>query len=262
MKENSNFFERLMVFSDSQGFKNINEFAEFLGYSSAEKLYRLKRSPSAKPSFDIIHDISNKFEILDLRWLITGNTYNSPDSPPESRQMNEPTDTYASSKAGNIAMVPIEARTDYIRNNGNPDYISKLTISQIAKLKNGVFRAFEVEGNSMAPTLTHGDTVFAEWVEKFENVSNDHVYVIVTKTYGIIIKRIFNKIEQSGILVARSDNSTKQDYPNINIPTTDILELWHAKMYLSSDFGTQHSIWNRINELEESIRSLKGHKEF
>ena len=42
-----------------------------LGYKSSEKISRLFRDGGAKPSYDIIYDISNKFEI-NTEWLITG----------------------------------------------------------------------------------------------------------------------------------------------------------------------------------------------
>lgn len=42
-----------------------------LGYKSSEKISRLFRDGGAKPSYDIIYDIANKFEI-DTDWLITG----------------------------------------------------------------------------------------------------------------------------------------------------------------------------------------------
>ena len=42
-----------------------------LGYKSSEKISRLFRDGGAKPSYDIIYDTSNKFEI-NTDWLITG----------------------------------------------------------------------------------------------------------------------------------------------------------------------------------------------
>ena len=49
-----------------------------LGYSGSEKIARLTRKPkegeSEKlPSFTILADISNMFENLNIRWLLTGN---------------------------------------------------------------------------------------------------------------------------------------------------------------------------------------------
>lgn len=51
---------------------NPNRLSEILGYKSGEKIYRLFRDEKAKPSIDIIEDISNKFEYLDIEWLMTG----------------------------------------------------------------------------------------------------------------------------------------------------------------------------------------------
>ncbi|MDY3351897.1 S24 family peptidase [Riemerella anatipestifer] len=74
MQENSNIFERIMQISDKEGYNSLNDFAKNgLGYKSSEKLNRLK-DPKNKPSIDIITDISNKFEDVDLNWLIRGKT--------------------------------------------------------------------------------------------------------------------------------------------------------------------------------------------
>lgn len=55
-----------------KGIKNLSQLAKMLGYSSPEKLYRLERSPEAKPSIEIIEDFTNKFEDLNIRWFISG----------------------------------------------------------------------------------------------------------------------------------------------------------------------------------------------
>lgn len=55
---------------------NKEAFSKHLGYKSQEKIGRLLRKDKEKPampSFEIIADISNKFEWLNSNWLITGN---------------------------------------------------------------------------------------------------------------------------------------------------------------------------------------------
>lgn len=161
----------------------------------------------------------------------------------------------------NIVMVPVVARAGYLSGYGDPEYIRELPTYHIPRLQNGTFRAFEVDGHSMTPTVTHGDIVFAEWCEHFDHITDDTVYVIITKTDGIVIKRVLNRISQYGFLVAKSDSVTnKRQYPNLNIPPGDVIELWRAKMHLSADFTTPHSIWDRINDLEAAIADLKGKK--
>lgn len=72
-KTNSgDFFQRLMRYASNQGVRNANELAKKLGYSSPDKLYRLKRGRGAKPSYDILQDIADLFQSIDLRWLLTG----------------------------------------------------------------------------------------------------------------------------------------------------------------------------------------------
>ena len=66
------FFSRLQEYFEGQGVKNINRLAEELGYNDPQKLYRLMRNSDAKPSYGIIVDISNRFPMLNLRWLLTG----------------------------------------------------------------------------------------------------------------------------------------------------------------------------------------------
>lgn len=84
------FYERLMQVAEYEGIKNTQKLSEYLGYKSPEKLYRLERDPNAKPSFNIILDISNKFDNLDLNWLITGESK----SAEQSNRLLEPNQEY------------------------------------------------------------------------------------------------------------------------------------------------------------------------
>ena len=51
---------------------NPNSLSIVLGYAGSEKISRLFRKEDAKPSYDIIYDISNKFEDINIEWLISG----------------------------------------------------------------------------------------------------------------------------------------------------------------------------------------------
>jgi hypothetical protein len=77
LNKNSNFFERLEMLCSLKHIGGITDLALKMGYSSPEKLYRLKRlKPNSgdfnNPSFDILIDLANMFEDLNMRWLITG----------------------------------------------------------------------------------------------------------------------------------------------------------------------------------------------
>lgn len=77
MQENkekySNFFERISNIMDFYGINSVKSFAcDWLGYDSSEKINRLKKIGN-NPSFEILNDISNKFDNINVEWLITGN---------------------------------------------------------------------------------------------------------------------------------------------------------------------------------------------
>lgn len=66
------YYVRISRIADLMGFKSVNAFAiEGLKYKSSEKLNRLKKD-GTKPSADIIEDITNLFERINVRWLLTG----------------------------------------------------------------------------------------------------------------------------------------------------------------------------------------------
>ncbi len=72
MDKNTSIFERILQIIEYYNIKSVNSFAkDYLGYDSSEKIARLKDT-SKRPSVDILEDISNKFENIDLNWLING----------------------------------------------------------------------------------------------------------------------------------------------------------------------------------------------
>ncbi|MFV8347289.1 hypothetical protein [Flavobacterium sp. ZB4P13] len=88
------FFRRILQLSEYKGFKNISDFAKNgLQYASSEKINRLKKENN-KPSFEILLDISNKFDDVNLNWLITGRGKLSIDE----YSVGEQNSTYGNSK--------------------------------------------------------------------------------------------------------------------------------------------------------------------
>lgn len=72
MKEKSIIFERISQILEYYDIKNVSVFAKkYLGYDSPEKINRLKDN-NKRPSYEILEDISKKFEEVSIDWLITG----------------------------------------------------------------------------------------------------------------------------------------------------------------------------------------------
>ena len=158
----------------------------------------------------------------------------------------------------NIVHVPVKARAGYLVGYGDPSYIESLYTYNLPGLRTGTYRSFEVEGQSMNPTLRDRDWVIASWVENLQNIRENRVHVVVTHNDGILIKRVLNRVEKRGKLYLKSDNiNNKSDYPIIELDPSDIAEIWYANIKFSSDFSEPSEIFTRLNDLEIDVMALK-----
>ena len=60
------------MFSAFKGFKNLSDLSNYVGFKAPEKLYRLRRIPHSRPSFDMLLQLATAFNDLNLNWLVTG----------------------------------------------------------------------------------------------------------------------------------------------------------------------------------------------
>lgn len=68
---NRDINKRLVEYFKHKGLSQT-QAAKILDYDSPEKISRLFRKDTAKPSYEIIFDLSNKFDDLNIDWLICG----------------------------------------------------------------------------------------------------------------------------------------------------------------------------------------------
>lgn len=291
-------FERILQWANYKGFKNPNLLAKHLGYSSSEKIYRLNRVPDAKPSFEIIEDLSRAFEDLNLNWLISGigemtNTNKKEYLAPEAANsfVNETKEilhtpqgletqnaspiasatasptlnfgvpnvvTVDSSNRENIVLVNQKARAGYLNGFADVEYVKKLPTFYLPQLKAGTYRAFEVDGDSMEPTLESKELVIGSWVESLDDIREDRVHILVTKSHGIVIKRVLNAVSKYGYIIAKSDAfNSRNQYKNLLIDPEDIQEIWYARMHLNANFRSPSEVYHRLNSFEADLEEIK-----
>ena len=152
-----------------------------------------------------------------------------------------------------VPLVPVYAQAGYLNGYGDPEYIKELPMYSVPGMRNGTFRMFQVEGLSMYPTLQSGCYVVGQFVEDWEHISDNRIYVVVT-TQGVIVKRVLNRIEKYGSLYCRSDNRV---FPHISVSLNDIMEVWECKMHLSFDFLDPIPEYQKIANLEADVQFLK-----
>ena len=153
-----------------------------------------------------------------------------------------------------IPLVEVKAQAGYLTGYFDENYIKDLPMYNVPGLYGGTFRMFQVEGNSMYPTLLNKSYVIGQFVDNWEYMTDNRVYIVVTENDGVIVKRVLNRIKKYGTLYCKSDNRA---YPPINVPLEDVREVWEAKMHLSFEFLDPVTNYQKIADLEVDVHNLK-----
>lgn len=156
----------------------------------------------------------------------------------------------------NINFVGVKARAGYLDGYADPEYMESLPSFSMPMLKNGTYRCFEIKGNSMSTTIHDGDYLFGKYVDNFDDILDGRIYVIISKNDGVVVKRVLNRIRESGKLILKSDNRDG-NYPMYSIYAEDILEVWYASMYASKQMPDPINIYEKIHDLESKFYEME-----
>ncbi|MGB7527674.1 hypothetical protein [Sphingobacterium cellulitidis] len=152
-----------------------------------------------------------------------------------------------------ISLVSAKSAAGYLNGYADPEYIEQLPTLRIPNIGHGTFRAFEIKGQSMSPTLHNSSLGIGQWIESFEDIRDRRIYTIVTRSEGIVTKRVLNRIDDTGRLILISDNQNKREYPNILLDPEEVLEMWYLRANLAFEFPEPDAIYNRVNDLEAKV---------
>ncbi|WP_315013030.1 S24 family peptidase [Capnocytophaga leadbetteri] len=261
-----NFRIKELVDHFSKG--NNSEFGNKIGVNEANIRNYIA---GTEPKFNVLEKIANNFEI-NYEWLLTGNGEMLKSEGATEVIKTPPVEIIAPIKVEGrslmpkvivlkdedveeerIPLVPVMAQAGYLQGYDDPQYIKELPMYNLPGMRNGTFRIFQVEGLSMYPTLQSGSYVVGQFVEDWEHISDNRIYVVVS-TEGVIVKRVLNRIEKYGSLYCKSDNRV---FPHINVKLKDVKEIWECKMHLSFDFLDPVPEYQKIADLEADVQFLK-----
>lgn len=244
------------------------EFADQIGLKrSLIGSYEEKR---AEPKSDTLLKMANFFGIstddmvgerLSDRWFIAREKTQAKNAELFAKNLRILSITVDKYDQENIELVPIKASAGYLNGFSDPDFIAELPRFQLPMLKGGTFRAFELKGDSMAPLLP-GTVVIAEYMDDWKNLKSGETYVVISKTEGIVYKRVYKEGTDNQSFLMKSDNS---DYQSYSISLDEILEIWKAKAYISMNLpekpeenaGDLNKINNMMGDLQKQIDQLK-----
>jgi len=157
----------------------------------------------------------------------------------------------------NITMVGQKASAGYLNGFADPEYMESLPQFHIPTLsRNATYRAFELNGDSMLP-LVAGTVIIGSYVEQLRDIKSGKTYVLVTSSEGVVYKRVFNYLEENGKLFLVSDN---EHYKPYEVKAEDVVEIWEAKAFISTDFPNPKDKTKPVSleDISQMILDLKS----
>jgi transcriptional regulator with XRE-family HTH domain len=241
-----------------QNLKYLRKLRGWTQEEFANKL-RIKRSlvgayeeERADPRLDVLEIVADMFKLTLDELLLKDLGNNSGNYLAKRRQMK-----MMSADRNIIHFVPVKAAAGYMANYADSEFIDELNTFTLPMLSGGNYRAFEIIGDSMLPTPS-GSIIVGEKVDDLADVKNSQAYIVVSRSEGIVYKRIEKNNRTKNKLTLVSDNPQFQPY---QVNTEDVAELWQAQMVISKVSLQQrwdmNSLASMVNSLQSQVSSLK-----
>jgi transcriptional regulator with XRE-family HTH domain len=240
--------------------KNMKYLRKLRGWTQEEfaNKLRIKRSllgayeeERADPRIDVLEVVADMFK-LSLDDLLRKDLSEVKGSYISKRRAQK-----MAAGRGDIPFVPVKAAAGYLAGYADPEFVDELNTFTLPMLTGGDYRAFEIVGDSMMPTPS-GSVIVGEKVESLDEVKSNNTYIVVSKTEGIVYKRLLKNSRLKNKYTFVSDNPSYQPY---NVSAEDIVEVWQAQMIISKANTQQRwdvgQIANMVSNLQQQVSVLK-----
>lgn len=226
------------------------EFANKLGIKRS--LIGAYEEERADPRLDVLEIVSEMFKV-SLDELFLKDLSNQSGSYLMKRRQQK----MASANRDLIHFVPVKAAAGYLAGYADNEFIDELNTFTLPMLSGGNYRAFEIIGDSMLPTPS-GSIIVGEKVENLDDIKNNAAYIVISKSEGIVYKRIQKNNKAKNKLSLHSDNPSYQPY---QVNAEDVLELWLAQVVIGKVANQQrwdvNSLASLVSNLQDQVSTLK-----
>jgi transcriptional regulator with XRE-family HTH domain len=241
--------------------KNFRYLRKLRGWTQEEFANKLniKRSligayeeERAEPRLDVLETMSDIFKLTLDELLLKDLSEVKGTSYIEQRRKLK-----IAAQSVDIQFVPVKAAAGYLAGYADPDFVDELNTFTLPMLAPGQYRAFEIIGDSMLPTPS-GSVIVGEKVEALDDVRNSNSYIVLSKSEGIVYKRIMKNNRLKNKLTLISDNPIYEPY---NVNEEDVLEVWKAVYIMQKANTVQrwdvNQLAGMVNNLQEQVTTLK-----
>jgi phage repressor protein C with HTH and peptisase S24 domain len=132
----------------------------------------------------------------------------------------------------NISFVSQKASAGYAMNPGDWHFLDSLQKFSIPGL-DGNLTAFEINGDSMMPTISNGDVVVCEPLESNEHLRDNQIYVVVTDV--VVAKRIQQVKKGNHLTRLRLVSDNGEVYLPYEIDPKEVRQILRVKCRLTND---------------------------
>ncbi len=247
-KKNSKIVDRILKLIELKGM-NKSEFYLNVGLSNGflDKVTNI--------GSDKIEKILATYPDVRTEWLVLGKgEMLKTDSNNESAKGKSKKQDLSDGNL--ITLIDSKAVSSLPHQVDNFKYLKELPkfVLPLPQFSHGDYALIELTSDmdSMMPTLHSGDCVFALRMKDYTDIHDGYLYVIVTKEYGVVCKRVLNRIEKKHCLTLQSDNDKYKPY---DLPISEILQVWKVEYKISSML--QNNNEDLIKEIDHIKKEMK-----
>jgi transcriptional regulator with XRE-family HTH domain len=246
----------------SQSFagQNLKYLRKLKGFTQEEFAMKLqiKRSllgayeeERAEPRIDVLEIVSDHFKI-SLDDLLRKDLSDTKGDYLSKRRVQK-----LGAESNLIHFVPMKAAAGYLAGYADEEFIDELNTFTLPMMGSGQFRAFEIIGDSMLPTPS-GSIIVGQKMNGLDDVKQNAAYIVVSRSEGIVYKRLSRNSRSKNKVTLSSDNQMYQPY-DMNVE--EILELWQAQMVITKVTPQQRwdvgQLANLVSNLQDQVTSMK-----
>jgi transcriptional regulator with XRE-family HTH domain len=169
----------------------------------------------------------------------------------------------ASDDRERVAVVPVRAAAGYLRGYGDPEYMGNLPTFALPLKEvssEATYRLFQIEGDSMLP-IPSGSYILSTYQEDWTRAGGMRPYIVVTRTHGIVFKRLENRLDTHGDWLFLSDNP---DFAPFTAGPDEVVEVWRAVGYIAFHWPTpafsgMERIQVTLDQVREDVKAIRQH---
>lgn len=251
--------QRLSQFIKNQGI-SVRYFEQSI--SASDGMIRRAINNNSDIQCKWLSIIAENYPQLNLIWLITGKgpMLHSQEEVPSTIEHKSSIELIPSTDDNTVTVPIVEISVAAGTASDYMEVVDGIKMPASMLHRNSQYYCIRVKGDSMAPTILDSSYVIVRLLERseWENIRDQHVYVISDREGRAYLKRLKNRFREHGFVTCMSDNPDKANYGNFNIWEEEINSILYAEFYISAKMPNIHeTYYKEVGELRDDMDVLK-----